>query len=193
MTGQGAGVAGAVIGNRRAIVLTHHVDVKIHQTLAGYPRRNRAHAMSCVARGTREAVLRNVISVMSETEIIHHIAQVMAFGTHSIGSVEAEVGIWKRIRHRAARSCSLAELVVVLENVRIHRTMRAVRSESAKLAIVVAVMTVAAQNPYSHQAPCGAVLIQHVGEQARLGQWTQTVMSDRMAGSRRRAELGNYV
>src|SRR5579864_6079944 len=137
--------------------------------------------MSRVAGGTREAVLRNVIAVMSETEIIHHIAQVMAFGTHSIGSVEAEVGIWKRIRHRAARSCSLAELVVVLEDVRIHRAVRTIRTKSAKLTIVIAVMTVAAEDPHSHQAPCGAVLIQHVGEQARLGQRTQTVMSDRMA------------
>ena len=149
MAGQGASVAGTVIGNGRPIVLADHVDIKIHQTLAGYSRRNRTHAMRCVARGTGETILRNVIPVMSEAEIIHHIAQVMAFGTHSIGSVEAQVGIRKRVGDLAAGCRSLAELVIVLEDVRVHRAVRTVRPESAKLAIVVAVMTVAAQNPHS--------------------------------------------
>src|SRR5580700_7841158 len=169
VTCQGASVAGAVIGNGSAIVLTHHVDIKIHQTLARYARRHRAHAMSRVASGTGKTILRNVVAVMREAEIIHHIAQVMAFGTHSIGPLKAEVGIRERVRNRAAGSCSLAELVIVLENVRVHRAMSTIWPEPAKLAIVVAVVTIAAQNPYSHQASCGAILIQHIGKQARLG------------------------
>ena len=193
MAGQRATVGSAVIGNRSAVVLTHHVDVEIHQALARHPGSHRTHAVRGMTRRTGESILRYVIAVMGETRVTHDVGQIMALGAHAVRSVETEVRIGEQVRDLAAWGRGLTELIVVLEDVRVDRAVRAIGPESAKLAIVVAVMAIAAQNPDSLQTPCRAILIQHVGEQTGLRQRAQTVVRHGMARGCTRAELGNYV
>ena len=164
MAGECASVAAAVIGNWSAIVLPHHIDVKIYQPFARDTRRNRAHPVRRVADRTGEPILRYVIAMLQEAGVAYHVAQVMALRAHAVRSVQAEVWIRKCIGDQASRRRGLAELVIVLEDVRVHRTVRAVRPRSAEFAIVVAVVTIGAENLQSHEPRRGAVLIQHVGQ-----------------------------
>ena len=165
MAGQSATVvtAMAVIGNRRAIALPHHVDVKIHQAFARSIRRNRAHAVGCMAHRTGEALPNYVPVVLPEADVSHDVAQIMTLGAHAIGSVEAEVWIGERIRCQSAWCRSLGKLIVVLEDVRVDRSVGTVRPSAAKFAIVVAVVAIGAEDLDSHEARCRAILIQHVG------------------------------
>ena len=168
VAGQSASVATPVIGNRGAIVLSHYIDVEIHQALARHPRGHRTHAVRGMAGRTGEAILRYVVTVMGEARVTDDIAQVMALGAYAVRSVETEIGIGKQICDLSTGCRGLAELIVMLEDVRVDRTVRAVWSESTKFAIVVAVVAIAAKNSHAHQAPRRAILIQHVREQAGL-------------------------
>ena len=181
VAGQGASIAAAVIGNRCAVVLPHNVDVEIHQALARDSWGNRTHAVRRVADRTGEAILRYVVAVLREAGISHDFAQIVTLGAHAIGSIEAEVWIGKRVRHQSSRSRGLAELIIVLEDVRVDRAVGTIRPEPAEFAIIVAVVAIAAENPDSHQPPCRAILIQHVGQQTGLRQRAQTIVGDGMA------------
>ena len=177
MAGQGAGVAAAVIGNWGAVVLPHHVDVKIHQALARDSRSDRTHAVRCVANRAGEAILRYMVAVLGETGIRHDFAQVVTFGAHAVGSTEAEVWVGEGVRNQSSWSCGLAKLIIVLKDVRVNRTVRTVRPEPAEFTIIIAVVAIAAENPDAHQATCRAILIQHVGEQTGLLQRAQAIVS----------------
>src|ERR1700676_3919488 len=78
MAGQRATVATAVIRNRSTVVLSHHVDVEIHQALARHPGSHRTHAVRGMTRRTGESILRYVITVMGETRVTHDVGQIMA-------------------------------------------------------------------------------------------------------------------
>ncbi len=73
-----------------------------------------------------KAHLRYVAAVLGEAGICQDFAQVMTLGAHAIRPVEAEVWTGKEIRDRSARDGGLAELIVVLEDVRVSRTVRAI-------------------------------------------------------------------
>ena len=193
VAGQSAGIAAAVVRDRSAVVLPHHVNVKIHQAFARNPRSYRTHAVRSMAHGTGEAILRHVVAVFRKTGVSLNFVQIMTLGAHAIRPVEAYVWIGKQVRDLSAGHGGLAELIVVLEDMRVDRTVRTVRADSTELAIVVAVVAIAAENPDTHQAPCRAILIQHVREQARLWQRAQTVVRDGMARGCGRTEFRNHV
>src|SRR5580704_15894480 len=92
-----------------------------------------------MADRTGEAILRDVIALPGKAGIRHDVRQAMTLGAHAVRSVGAEIGIRKCIGNQSAGRRRLAELVVVLQNMRVDGAMRTVRSASAKLAIVVAV------------------------------------------------------
>src|ERR1700722_7742030 len=109
-----------------------------------------------MAGRTREPVLRYVVAVLLETSIRYHVSQIMTLGAHAIRSIETEIGIWKSVGDQSARRRGLAELIIVLEDMRVHRTVRTVRPGASKLAIIVAIVTVGAENLNSHQSRCRA-------------------------------------
>ena len=150
MAGQSAGVAAAVVGDRSAVVLRHHVNIKIHQAFARNSRGYRTHAVRSMADGTGEAVLRHVVAVLRKAGVSLDFVQIMTFGAHAVRAVEAYVWIGKQVRDLSARHSGLAELIVVLEDMRVDRTVRTVRADSTELAIVVAVVAITAENPDTH-------------------------------------------
>ena len=81
----------------------------------------------------------------------------------------------------------------MLEDVRVHGTVGTIRPGPAKLAIVVTVVAIGAENLNSHQTRCRAILIQHVGKQAGLRQRANSDMRYRMARGCGRAEFRNDV
>lgn len=162
MAGQNATITAAIVGNGSAVVLSDNVGVEVYEAFARNSRGDRTHSVRRVADRTGEAILRNVIAVLEEAGVSHHIAQIMALRAHPIGSVKSKVWIRKRVGDQCAGSGGLTELIVVLKNMRVDRTVRTVRPRSAKLAIVVAVVAIGAENLEAHQTGGCAVLVQHV-------------------------------
>ena len=193
VAGQSAGVAAAIIGDGSAIILSHNVGIEIDQPLARYSRRNRSHAVRGMAGRTGESILRYVVTVPLETGIRYHVGQIVTLGAHAIRSIETEVGIRKSVGDQSAWRRRLAELIIVLEDVRVHRTVRTVRPGASELSVVVAIVTVGAENLDSHQSRRRAVLVQHIREQTGLWQDAHADVSHGMAGSPRRAEFRNYI
>lgn len=60
---QGAGIRGARVGNRRATIGSDHIDVEVHQPLAGDGPASCAHAVGGMANRAAEAGV-DVITVM---------------------------------------------------------------------------------------------------------------------------------
>ena len=181
VAGQRAGVAAAVVCNRRTVVLANHVDIKVDQPFSRHIRSYRTHAVGRVASGAGETVLTDMQTVLGKAGIRQHLAQVVTLGAHAIGASEANIGIREKVGDSAAGGNCLTELIIVLENVRVDRTMRTIGSAAAELAIVVAVVAIGAESPDAHKPSSCAVLIQHVGQQARLRQWTRTIVRNWMA------------
>ena len=57
MASKGTGISTVVIRNRSTVVLSHHVDVEIHQPLARHVRRDRPHTMRRVTNRAGKAIL----------------------------------------------------------------------------------------------------------------------------------------
>lgn len=173
MASQGAGVGAAVVTNGCAIVLTHHVRVEVYQSLARYARRNRSHAVSGVARRTAESVLRYVESVLRKAVVRDDVTQIVTLRAHGIRPCNSKVRTGEQIRDQSSRSRCLAELVVALENVRIHRPMRTVRSIAPKFPIVVAIVAVRTKNAGPRcSRRRNSILIQLIDQKAGLRQGT---------------------
>lgn len=119
----------------------------------------------------------------------------MALCAHRIRPLGTQVRRHHRIVHRAARHNCLADDVIPFENVRITRTVWTIWSRAAKLPIVVAAMTIRTEDlvPDYPGGLGGAILIQHVGPQARLRQWTIARVRYGVTRSSRRAELRNNI
>ena len=146
MAGQSAGIAAAVVGDWSAVVLPHHVNVKIHQAFARNPRSYRTHAVRSMAHGTGEAILRHVVAVLRKASVSLNLVQIMTFGAHAIRPIAGlRLDFGKQVRDLSAGHGGLAELIVVLEDMRVDRTVRTVRADSTELAIVVAVVAIAAE------------------------------------------------
>ena len=92
----------------------------------------------------------------------------MALGAHRVRSGDAGIGIGKKIGDESAGHCSLAELVIALEDVRVDRAVRAVRAGAAEFAIVVAVVAIGAEDLRSDQialrpSPFGSTCCSRLG------------------------------
>ncbi len=191
---QRAGIRPAIVGNGRAVIFSHHVGIEVHEPLAGDSGRNRSHAVGCMAGGATESILRDVQAVLRETVIGNHVAQVVTLAAHRVGSSDGEIGVGEEVGDEPARRSSLAELIVAFQNVRVHGPVRPIRSGAAKLAVVVAVMAIAAEDAGPGGARgCDSILIELVDEQAGLRQGTRPVVRDGMARGRNGCELGNHI
>src|SRR5271169_6053896 len=105
-----------------------------------------------MAHRTGETVLRYVVAVPGEAGVGDDAAETMTLCAHPIRPVQAEIRIGEQVGDHSAGHRGLAELVVVLEDVRIDRPVRTIRPGAAKFTIVVAVVAVGAENANSHQA-----------------------------------------
>ena len=112
------------------------------------------------------------------------------FAHMAYGPVTVRSGLGKQIADQSARRRGLAELIIALEDMCVDRSMRAVGSGAAELAVVIAIVAIAAENSRSHRPRRGrAILIQHVDQQAGLRQRTRAIVRYRMARGRGRGEL----
>ena len=194
MAHQRAGIGAVVVSDGSGAVRSHHVGIEIHQALSGDRRRSRSHAVRGVANRTAESILIGMQIVLREAGVRENLGQIVALRAHREGSGDAGIGIGEKIRDRSAGNCRLAELIVALENVRVDRPVRTIRSGAAELAIVVAVVAIGAEVLGAHQPRRRqSLLVQHVHQQARLRQRAASIMSDRMAGGCRRRKFRNDV
>lgn len=181
MARQRAGVRRSRVGDGGSLILPDDTDIEIHQPLAGDGGVDRAYAMRSVADGAGEAVLRNVEAVLRPTGIRHDVIQIVAFRTHRVGPLRADVGRWKRVRDRATGCGGLAELIIPFQDMRVDRTVRPVWPGTTKFAVIVAGVAIGAEDLCSHEARGGsAILIQHIRKQARLRQRAAAGMRHRM-------------
>ncbi len=73
VAGEHAGISHAAVGDGRARILRHHVDIEIHQALAGYRGARRSHAVRGVTNRATEAGV-YVKGVLCEAGVLHNLA-----------------------------------------------------------------------------------------------------------------------
>lgn len=160
---QAAGIAGLRIRNRIRSARRNYVDVEIDEPRPGNGSAGAPHSMRGVADRAGKAVVYHMAAVLTETCVRRDLIQVVAFAAKRVRSVYAEVRIGKEIRDQLTGRWCLAELIPALQNMRPLGTVRTVRARSAKLAVVVAVVTIRAENLRSHASSLrDAVQIEHI-------------------------------
>lgn len=119
--------------------------------------------MSRVAYRATKSLLIRMHVVLRETCVGEYLGKIVTLGAHREWASHAGIRIRKQIRDDSPRHRRLGELVVALENMRIDRTMRTVGSGAAKLAIVIAIVAVSAQQLCSYgSCRCKTLFIEHV-------------------------------
>src|SRR5664279_154247 len=108
--------------------------------------------MGGVTDRTAEPILRHVAVVLGPTGVVENQIQVMTLRTHRIRTVGAQIRVGEGVGHQSSRRQRLAELVIALENMRIHRSMRTVGTVASKFAVVIAIVAVAAE--YARSGAC---------------------------------------
>lgn len=78
MAHQRAGIRGPAVGNRRPLIVAHHIDVEINESLAGDTRADRAHPVRRVAYGAGKSATGDVKAVLRPARVQQDIAQVVA-------------------------------------------------------------------------------------------------------------------
>lgn len=202
VAGQNAG-AGWSIGTKSPIC-ADHIRVEVDQPLPGNQGAAPCwNAMGCVTGGARNACA-NVIAVLCETCIQHHVVEVMAFGAEIVwiagspGSKGRERIV--KIDNRAARpphrprsEVNLACYVPAFQNVVVPGSMRTIWSSAPELAIIVTVMAIGTVDAGTDWARrCRSRKIPHRAEKARL-RLRGRVAHDRVRGGGIVAELENQV
>ncbi len=110
-----------------------------------------------------------MLPVFGKACIGHHLVQIMALRTHRVGAVHAEVGTRIQVGDRQSGRHSLAELVAALQYVRPFRPVRTIRAGATKLAIVIAIVAIGAEDASTHRTPhSNAIKLKHLGTQAWL-------------------------
>ena len=71
---QYAAIRGAIVGDGKAAIRSHDVQVKINQTLAADASASRSHAVRGVAGGTGEAGV-DVAAVLIPTGVLHNLVR----------------------------------------------------------------------------------------------------------------------
>ena len=193
MTSQGARVGSAIVRNGSSPIGRNHVDIKIDHSFSGSVSTLRAHAMRGMANGTGEAII-NVPGMFAKGRVSQDLFEVVALAAQCIGPVNSEIRIGEKICHQLPRSRSLAELVATLQNVKVLRSVRSIRPGAAKFPIVITIVAIRAEDSRSHQPRgSGAVLIQHVCEQAGLRKRAAAIVRHRMTGCGTGTELRHEV
>lgn len=88
MAHQRAGVRGAGVGDRRASIRSDHVDVEVHQTLAGDGSASCAHAVGGMANRAGEAGV-DVTAVVVPACIGDDVVKVVALAAHGVRTLDA--------------------------------------------------------------------------------------------------------
>lgn len=89
VTDQDASVRGTVVGDGKAAVRRHYVDIEVDKPLAGDGSTRSSHAVSGVAGGAAEAGA-DVVAVLIPTRVLHDLVrQVVTLAAQSIGPVDA--------------------------------------------------------------------------------------------------------
>lgn len=189
-----AGIRGPVVGDGEGTIRRHDVHVKVDQALTGDSSACSAHTVRRMACGTTEALV-DMAVVLVPAGVFHDLpGQIMALGAEAIGAIHAHVGIGKEICDQRTWSDCLTEFVAALEDVGPFRSVRTVGAGAAKLAIVVAVVAIGAEDLRAHGASlCCAVEVEHVGQQAGLWKRAAAGVHHRMAGSSGGSKLRNEV
>lgn len=193
MASESAGICGSRIRNGVGSVRRHYIDVEIHQPFARNGSAGAPHTMRGMARRAGKPVI-DVPGVFAETRIGDNGTQIVTFSTKRIRPIHAEIWIGVEIGNGLTRSRSLAEFITAFQDVGPSRTMRPIRPQTSKLAIVITVMAIGAENLRPHAASLsGAVQIEHAREQAGLRERAAPHMGDGMAGCTAQGELGDDV
>ena len=145
VTCEHTGVGRAVVGDGRGSILGYDVDVEIHEALSADAWVGASHPVGGVARRTGEAGV-DVALMLGEAGIRHDAAQAVALAAERVRTIDAEIGIAKEIIHQLPGRDGLAEFVAALEDVRPLGAVGAVRARASEFAIVVAVVTVGAED-----------------------------------------------
>jgi len=149
--------------------------------------------MGRMTDGAGKAIV-DVTRVLREARIQEHLLQIVTLAAQRIWSIDGKIRIRKEAIQQSPRDGCNTELVATLENVVKLRTVGAVGACPAEFTIVVAVVTIRAQDActYSPRGIC-SIQIQHLGAQARLSQGTPSIMHDRMTGTGSPVKVGNQV
>ena len=143
MARQCAGVEGSIIGDRQCSVRCYYVEIKTHHAFSSCILVLRTHAVRGVTGRTRKPVV-DMPRMLGEACIGEHLLQIVTFATECVWAIHGEIGIWKQIIHQSTGDGCSAEFITPFQNVAEFRSMRSVRARTAKLAIVVAVVTIRA-------------------------------------------------
>ena len=195
---QTAGVGGAAVGNRDTAIGGDDVDIKIHEAFAGDGPRLCAHAVCGVANRAGEAIL-DMPGVLAETGVRDQLIEVVALRAQRVGAaissaLGAQDRVGKQIRNQPAGSGRLTELIPAFHDVGENRPVRSVWSNAAEFPIVVAIVTIGAENARAHRPPVRpAIEIQHGRAKAGLGEHAGAIVEYRVAGSCERTELWNHI
>jgi len=193
VAGQVAGVGGAGIGDRAGAIRRHHIEIKVHQPLAGNAPVHGSHSMRRMAGGAGKAVV-DVPGVFAEGRVCGDVCQIMAFSAQGVWPVDAKIRSGKQVCNQLPWKGGLAELVAPLQDVRPLRAMRTIRTCATELAIVVAIVAIGTKDSRAHGAPArDAVEVQHVCQQTGLRQRAVAVVGHGMAGGRSGGKLRDYV
>src|ERR1035438_2341850 len=90
--------------------------------------------------------------VLRKAGVREDLSEIVALRAHRVRAGDAGIGIGEKIRDRSARDGRLAELIVALQNVRVDRPMRTIRSGATELPVVVAVVAVGTEDLSTDQA-----------------------------------------
>jgi len=151
MTRQRARVGCTAVCDGVTPIGRHNVQVKIDQPLARNSIALTANSVRGVAGGACESII-NMPRVFAEAGVRENLAQVMAFGTQGIRPVDGQVRIREQVHDASTGRRRLAEFTTPLEQVGEFRAMGSVCAVAAKLAIVVTVVAVGAENAIAYVA-----------------------------------------
>lgn len=181
MAGQTARTGRPAVGDGTLAIRRDHVDVEVHKTLGRNRGHLRASAVSAMADRAGEAVI-DMARMLLETAVGHDAGKVVTLGAERIIPGRGQIRRIIQIRDRLSWRRCLAHVIATLENMGIFRSMRTIWSRSAELAVVVAVVTIGAEDTHAHRASLPrAIEIKHVGTKAGLRERAAAIVHHGMA------------
>lgn len=193
MTQEAAGIGCPVVRDGVRSIHGHHVPVKINQALATNGCTVATHAVCRMADRAGKPVV-NMTRVFAEARIAQDLRKVVAFGADRIRPIDAQIRRREEIANQRSGRGSRADFVAPLQDMRPLGAMWPIRPCSPELPVVIAVVTITAEDLCPHGAAGrDSILLQHIQSQARLRQRAAARVHDRMAGSAGQRKLRYHV
>lgn len=181
MASQTARTGRSSVGDGTLAIRSDHVDVEVHEALGGNCSYLRAASVCAMAHRAGEAVV-DMASVILEAAVGHDAGEIVTLGAQRVIPGRCEVRRIIQIGDWLSRSGRLAHVIAPFKNVRIFRSVRTIRPRSAELAVVIAVVTIGAEDTHAHDASLPrAIEIEHIRAQAGLRKWAAAIVHHRMA------------